>query len=118
MSECFDGVLRVITACLQGVFGSSFAEFPAYSECAPDRVRRLMREHGLIALVSALPSLAGLFGVVSKRAMDAVALLKDELHKATGASSPRERRLWSDKNHRRIEIRPRPQMVSSRRKAM
>ena len=38
------------------------------------------------ALVSALPSLAGLFGVVSKRAMDAVALLKDELHKATGAS--------------------------------
>ena len=52
-----------------------------------------MREHGLIALVSALPSLAGLFGVVSKRAMDAVALPKDELHKATGASSPRERQL-------------------------
>ncbi len=61
------------------------------------------------ALVSALPSLAGLFGVVSKRAMDAVvggvetfktkrraegdanvvALLKDELHKATDASHRR-----------------------------
>ena len=61
------------------------------------------------ALVSAMPSLAGLFGVVSKRAMDAVvggvetfkakrraegdanavALLKDELHKATDASHRR-----------------------------
>ena len=61
------------------------------------------------ALVNALPSLAGLFGVVSKRAMDAVvggvetfkakrraegdadavALLKDELHKATDASHRR-----------------------------